>query len=220
MKNVFAVLLVVSFMCSTAFCFTDSSNTSARIMDCDSLQRQLNLINAKLDRIMVELSNGGFQPKIQSETKTWGNGWAIGGEITTEMVGLEGGYTYKTANSFFLGSYLGVQGQHHGGDGPHALAYLKLMTATPIFFNNLSLQLNMIPTAYFNDDPFFGGKNSWFGFGVNPQVAVWLGPKSCLTLGIQGTLSDRLEVTEANALKGTFTWYELKVGYTFIIKKI
>jgi hypothetical protein len=213
------VFLFVGILYSASFSFTDTNDTLSKIKDCDSLQKQLNMINAKLDKILVEISDDGFQATRKRELKTWGRGWNIGADLTTEMTGLEGGYTFKTQNGTFYGTYLGFQGGIRRGT-PNSLGYLRLMAGTPIFLSSVSVQISMVPTCYFDKGSFFGGLNSWWGFGLNPQVAFWLSPKSCLTLGIKGTLSDRTQITEADALKGAYTWYEINLGYTYTIKKI
>jgi hypothetical protein len=219
MERSISALLFIGLIYSVAFCFTDTNDTLSRIKDCDSLQKQLNAINAKLDKILVEISNNGFQTSRKNELKTWGKGWSIGADLTTEMAGFEGGYTFKTQNGTFLGSYIGFQGGI-SNETPSSLGYLRLMVGSPLLLSSVSIQLSMVPTYYFDKGSFFGGLNSHWGFGLNPQIALWVSPRSCLALGIKGTLSNRTQITESDALKGPYTWYELNLGYTYTIKKL
>jgi hypothetical protein len=218
MKRLLNAIVCIAMLGIPSYGFTDSNDTLSKPGACDSLQKQLNMINAKLDKVWAEMAELGYQAEVKRENKKWGGGWNICGQATTLGIGGEGGYIHKTQNGAFLGTFIGMEGRL-GSWGPPLLGYLKLLTATPIFSGCFSLQLNMIPTCYFGDRTFGGGKNAWWGFGLQPQIACWLNPRSCIALGVKGTLSKRKEVTEPNTLKGEYTWYDLNVAYTYTIRK-
>jgi len=94
-ERALSAILFVGLIYSASFSFSDTSDTLGRIKDCDSLQKQLNAINAKLDKYYLKFQIMGFK-LLEKRIENVGRGWTVGADLTTEMTGLEGGYTFKT----------------------------------------------------------------------------------------------------------------------------
>jgi hypothetical protein len=212
-----AFIMILSLMFTGVYGFSDVKDTSRNISECDSLRCQLDMLNAKLDKIMITLSDKN--PTIKYDTKKWGKGWNVGASVyTIGFIGAEAGYMYKTRRGSFLGVSLGYNYISNNVDPFYrSFVELKLTAATPIIFNCLSFQAVFFPAYYSGTRHYFGESDeiSQGAIGFGPQMAFWITPSSSLILGYTGTFSKFLSPNGGSIICGN----GLKVGYTYTFTK-
>ena len=213
------IFLLGILLFTSAFGLPALHDSTSQLATIDSLQNKIDKINTKVDKIIEEIEAHQSPMLLNTKTDNWGKGWSVGANFYYPVPEIELGYTLEGKKNISIGAYLGYGHKLFDQESGPGSLYLKLLLGTPIFFNTVSIQAFINPSYYLDKD-FGGGTNSTFGTGIGGQLAFWLAPQGCITLGSKAQISNRTAQTwDKTALIGRWTMYRVgTLGITFFIK--
>lgn len=98
-KTKMASLLFIISICTWSSA-ADTTDELAKISSQqDSIQKHLNQVEVKLDKVLIELSNRSAVEAVKNLTKTWGKGTSFGINASSfQMIEADLGYSFYKGN--------------------------------------------------------------------------------------------------------------------------
>ena len=213
------IILLGGMLFTSAYGFPALRDSTSQQAIIDSLNNKIEKINSKVDKIIDELKTHQSTMVLKTKTDTWGKGWSVGANFYYPVPEIELGYTINGLKSISYGACVGYGRTLFSQKIDPGSVYLKLLLRTPLYFNIVCFQAFIIPSYYLDKD-FGGGSNSPFGTGIGGQLAFWLAPQACITIGSKAQISNRTaQGRDYTALLGPWTMYRVgTLGVNFFIQ--